>query len=710
VAGKKASGGKERIESSAHSWNMNGFATRLKLVLPMRIRSFVLACCLAIQLLPVAAQAENRLNSAVLRGIVERFTSLHYAQKPLNDSLSRTIFTNYLRRLDPGHYYFLQSDIESFRRYERQVDDMLRRGNPDFALDVFSRFKTRLSERLAMLEEILQEEFDFSKDAQWQLDRKEAPYPKDTEAAHAIWRLKMKFDLLTLTLGGTPLKEAKERVLKRVRGQWKDYSQYDDDDVLSVFLNAMASAYDPHSSYLAPQDLKNFDISIKLSLEGIGAVLRWEDGYTVVNSIVPGGAAFRHGKLQVDDRIIAVAQASDDFESVIDMRLNDVVQLIRGKRGTTVRLEVLRKTEKGFDTIKFAIVRDKIVLKDGEARAHVFTPENSGKQYPFTYRIGVIRLPSFYVDFNDRRRNPANYKSSSRDVRMHLESFVEQGVDGVILDLRGNGGGGLDEAIKMAGLFIGRKPIVVVRQTGGRHITVHRSRENSVYTGPLVILQNRYSASASEILAGAMRDYQRALLVGDTTTFGKGTVQNIVQLPEGYGALKVTIAQFYRVSGASTQNRGVPSDIILPSLNNVREVGEATLDHALPWHSIDAVSFRALSNLGTLVPDLSTRSGERVDRSEFFGQVRSDVQEYLDTVKPLQYTSIRKLQEDHERRRAQREQEIAEAREVEDDSETDSEADAPKATAEIDRDAYLEEGMAILEDSIRIQQHAKNNP
>ena len=234
-----------------------------------------------------------------------------------------------------------------------------------------------------------------------------------------------------------------------------------------------------------------------------------------------------------------------------------------------------------------------------------------------------------------------------------------------------------------------------------------RTFRDAVYTGPLLILQNRYSASASEILAGAMRDYQRALLVGDTTTFGKGTVQNIAQLPEGYGALKVTIAQFYRVSGASTQNRGVPSDIILPSLNNVREVGEATLDHALPWHSIDSVSYRALSNLGTLVPELSARSGERVDRSEFFAQVREDVQEYLDTVKPLQFTSIRRLQEEHQRRRAQREEELAQAKELEEDSEEAPEVDK---TAAILRDAYLEEGFAILEDYIHLQQHAKNNP
>jgi carboxyl-terminal processing protease len=655
----------------------------------------------------LAAQAEqSKLSGPVIKGIVEQFVSMHYSQKPLDDEMSLKIFKLYLNRLDPAHYYFLEDDVAEFRKYESRVDDMLRRGNANLALDIFERFKIRLSERLAMMEEFVGEDFDFSIDANWTLERAEQPYPKTTEEARKLWRTKIKFDLLTLKLGDTSLKEGKERLMKRVRGLWKDFSQYENDDVVSMFLNSMAAAYDPHSSYLAAQDLKNFDISIKLSLEGIGAVLRWDDGYTVVNSIVPGGAAARQGKLKTDDRIIAVAQGQKAFESVIDMRLNNVVQLIRGKRGTKVGLQILRKTKKGFDTLKIVIVRDKILLKDGEAQSNIFEqpPAGENKNKQEALRIGVIKLPSFYVDFNDRRKNPKNYKSSSRDVKVLLEKFVEENVDGVILDLRNNGGGGLDEAINMAGLFIGLNPVVIVRQSGGRRVTVHRSRERAVYTGPLVIMLNRYSASASEILAGAMHDFQRALLVGDTTTFGKGTVQNIFQLPEGYGALKVTIAQFYRVSGWSTQNRGVETSIVLPSLNNAREIGESTLDNALPWRSIDQVSYRPKGTFKTVLPALQRLSAKRVKDSEYFQNVDKDVQEFLTSIKPLKYTSILKMQEDDSRRKAQRDLELSTASKQENAEDTTEEVENTEDKKEIIADDYINESMAIIADYINLQQ------
>ena len=653
-----------------------------------------------------AAQEEKpKLTGSVVKGIVEQFVSMHYSQKPLDDEVSTKIFELFLNRLDPAHYYFLQDDVAEFRKFETRVDDMLRRGNANLALDIFERFKKRLSERLAMMEEFVGEDFDFSRDANWILERADQPYPETTAEARVIWRTKIKFDLLTLKLGDTSLKEGKERLMKRVRGLWKDFSQYENDDVVSMYLNSMAAAFDPHSSYLAAQDLKNFDISIKLSLEGIGAVLRWEDGYTVVNSIVPGGAAARNGKLKPDDRIIAVAQGDKAFESVIDMRLNNVVQLIRGKRGTKVGLQVLRKTKKGFDTLKIVIMRDKIVLKDGEAQSSIFEQpaavESKSKQEML--RIGVIKLRSFYVDFNDRRKNPGNYKSSSRDVKVLLKKFVDENVDGVILDLRNNGGGGLDEAINMAGLFIGHNPVVIVRQSGGRRVTVHRSRERAVYTGPLVIMLNRYSASASEILAGAMHDYQRAFLVGDTTTFGKGTVQNIFQLPEGYGALKVTIAQFYRVSGWSTQNRGVETSFVLPSLNNAREIGESTLDNALPWRSIDPVSYRVSGNLKKVLPQLKKLSAERIANSDFFQKIDEDVQEYLTKIKPLKYTSILKMQEDDTRRKTQRDQELAFATKKETEEKSATE-ESPESKKEIQRDDYMNESMAILADYINLQQ------
>ncbi len=653
----------------------------------------------------LAAQDEKqKLTGPVVKGIVEQFVSMHYAQKPLEDEMSAKIFKLYVNRLDPAHYYFLAADVNEFRKYETRIDDMLLRGKVKLALEIFELFKVRLSERLAMMEEFLTEDFDFSRDANWTLERDDLPYPETTEEARKIWRTKIKFDLLTLKLADTSIKDGKERLMKRVRGMWKDFSQYENDDVVSIFLNSMAAAYDPHSSYLAAQDLKNFDISIKLSLEGIGAVLRWEDGYTVVNSIVPGGAAARHGKLKADDKIIAVAQGEESFESVINMRLNNVVQLIRGKRGTKVGLQILRKTKKGFDTLKLVIVRDKIILKDGEARTQIFvhpSPEEN-KTAQETNRIGVIKLPSFYVDFNDRRKNPKNYKSSSRDVKKHLKDFVRENVDGVILDLRSNGGGGLDEAINMAGLFIGHNPVVIVRQSGGRRVTVHRSRERAVYDGPLLIMLNRYSASASEILAGAMHDYQRAILAGDTTTFGKGTVQNIFQLPEGYGALKVTIAQFYRVSGWSTQNRGVETSLVLPSLNNARDIGESTLDNALPWRSIDQVSYRVSGNLKKVFPKLKQLSEDRIANSEFFQKVEEDVQEYLTTIKPLKYTSILKMQEDDLRRKTQQDQERESATEkADEDNSDDTEIEEEKK--EIQLDAYMKESLEILSDYIKLQ-------
>ena len=670
-------------------------------------KSLLLRLALLLFLFPsfLAAQDEKqKLTGPVIKGIVEQFVSMHYAQKPLDDEMSAKIFKLYLNRLDPAHYYFLAADVNEYRQFETRIDDMLLRGKVKLALEIFERFKVRLSERLAMMEEFLAEDFDFSRDANWTLEREDLPYPETTEEARKIWRTKIKFDLLTLKLADTSIKDGKERLMKRVRGMWKDFSQYENDDVVSIFLNSMAAAYDPHSSYLAAQDLKNFDISIKLSLEGIGAVLRWEDGYTVVNSIVPGGAAARHGKLKADDRIIAVAQGEEAFESVIDMRLNNVVQLIRGKRGTKVGLQILRKTKKGFDTLKLVIVRDKIILKDGEARMQIFvhpSPEEN-KTAQETNRIGVIKLPSFYVDFNDRRKNPKNYKSSSRDVKKHLKEFVRENVDGVILDLRSNGGGGLDEAINMAGLFIGHNPVVIVRQSGGRRVTVHRSRERAVYDGPLLIMLNRYSASASEILAGAMHDYQRAILAGDTTTFGKGTVQNIFQLPEGYGALKVTIAQFYRVSGWSTQNRGVETSLVLPSLYNARDIGESTLDNALPWRSIDQVSYRVSGNLKKVLPKLKQLSENRIANSDFFQKVKEDVQEYLTTIKPLKYTSILKMQEDDLRRKTQRDQELESASENADEDDSDD-TEIEEEKKEIQLDEYMKESLEILSDYIKLQ-------
>ncbi|MBF0278039.1 MAG: carboxy terminal-processing peptidase [SAR324 cluster bacterium] len=622
------------------------------------LASFTLAFLILSQsFLLEAKEAAAPLTGRSVARIAQRFASMHYSQQPIGDEISQKTLKTYLNRIDPGHYYFLDSDIQEFLKYEYRLDDLLlRQGNVELSLHIFTRFKTRLSERLDYLESLEKETFDFKKDAAWKIDRSEEPYPKTMEEAQNLWRLKFKFDLLTLTLGGNTMEEAKERLLQRAKSTWKNYSQYTDNNVVALFLNALTSAFDPHSTYMEPRDQENFEINIKLSLEGIGAVLRWDDGYTVVNSIVPGGAAFREGSLKVSDRIVAVAQGDDPFESVVDVRLGDVVQLIRGKRGTRVRLQVMRKSESGDAIHTIAIVRDKIVLKDGEAKSYTLSPKSTATedfQAPEDFKVGLIHLPSFYTDFEGRRKNLPNYKSATRDVKTILEQFIEDKVDGVVLDLRNNGGGGLDEAVDMVGLFVGKKPAVVIRNSfGGEEIRTGRQKQ--IYAGPLLVLLNHYSASASEILAGALQDYGRAILVGDKTTFGKGTVQNISRLPPNFGALKVTIAQFYRVEGGSTQNKGVESDIVLPSLNNVWEIGESHLENALPWKKINALNFSPDNTIKNYLPQLKSLSQKRIDNDKEFVKIKKDINEYLTNVKPRELTTILGMQKDFEKNERER--------------------------------------------------------
>ncbi|MBF0289054.1 MAG: carboxy terminal-processing peptidase [SAR324 cluster bacterium] len=672
-----------------------------------------------------AKQVEAPLTGRSVAQIVHRFTSMHYSQYDLDDNISKRMFKAYLSRLDPGHYYFLDSDIKEFRKFETRLDDLLRQGNVELPLHIFTRFKTRLSERLELIKSFEKEKFDFKKDASWEIDRKNAPYPTSIEEAKKLWRTRFKFDLLTLKLGGNSEKEAKERLIRRANSAWKNYSQYTDNDVIALYLNALTSAFDPHSTYMAPHDQKNFEINIKLSLEGIGAVLRWEDGYTIINSIVAGGAAFREGTLKVNDRIIAVAQGEQPFENVVDMRLNEVVQLIRGKRGTTVRLQFLRKTKSGDKLHTVAIVREKIILKDGESKAYTLTPETMSEddvfQAPHHFKIGLIHLPSFYTDFEGRRNNPYDYKSASRDVKKQLMQFNQEKVDGLVLDLRDNGGGGLDEAVSMVGLFVGKKPAVVIRNSVGRQ-EIKKSRENKVYDGPLLVLLSQYSASASEILAGALQDYERAILVGDRATFGKGTVQNISKLSPKYGALKVTIAQFYRVAGGSTQNKGVEPDIVLPSLNNVWEIGEAHLENALPWKTIKPLRYSRDRKLQNHLSKLKKLSEERMKTNEEFIKIEKDIDDYLTTIKPRKYTTIFELQEDfekNEKRRKDRKKEIdqtlSDAKE-DDGGNNVSEEETIKPDEEKDesgfdyagKNIYLEESIFILEDYIRLLQQGNS--
>ena len=607
----------------------------------------------AILLLVLAASCSHpradespELTGDHVANITRMFLRSHYSRLSFDDAHSAEMLRTYVNRFDPGHYYFLRSDVEEFQRYSTLLDDKIRRGNIDVAFTIYNRFLERLQERDAFVNKVLHENFDLTKDDTFQVDRKDAPYPASTAEAERLFHSRIKRELLELTLRGETQDAAKEALRKRYRSAHFRFEHFTHNDVVTAFLNAFTNAYDPHSSYMSPDDLENFNISMRLSLEGIGATLRWEDGYTVISSIIPGGAAAREGTLQPEDRIVAVGEGpAGPLEDVTNTRLIDVVKLIRGERGTIVRVAYLRKGKGLVETRhEVSIVRDKILLTEGEAKGEVDEVPVNGRPQPM--RIGVINLPSFYVDFSQRNTNPADFKSASRDVERILDGFRASNVDGVILDLRNNGGGGLDEAVSLAGLFLRRGPILMVKDVRGNISRINNPHSSPIYQGPLLVLVNRYSASASEIVAGALQDYGRAVLVGDRATFGKGTVQNIITLPQGLGALKATVAKFYRPGSASTQNKGVEPDIVLPSMNNSLDIGESSLENAMPWDTVQPVSFKPWGDIANVLPTLRERSRQRTGADPYFKEVRAEVEDYVQNRKNRKTLTLKQLVEE----------------------------------------------------------------
>jgi len=658
---------------------------------PIRFLLLLVAFILAASCSQPSAQPRTDLNAEDVAYITRRFLESHFSQTPFDDSHSQEMLRLYLNVYDPGHYYFLAGDIQEFQRYAATLDDYIRRYNIDIAFTIYNRFTQRMQERRAYLTRTLKNGFDLTKDETFFVVRKDAPYPKDTPEAENLFRKKLKMELLDLTLRGQEEEEAKENLRKRYRSLFFRFERFTQNDVVTAFLNSFTASYDPHSTYMSPDELENFNISMRLSLEGIGATLRWEDGYTVISSIIPGGAAAREGTLMPEDKIVAVGEGnSGTWEDATNQRLIDVVKLIRGRRGTTVRLAFMRM-EKGLveKRMEIAIVRDKIVLTDGEAIGSIETFTPPGSQHPL--KMGLIKLPSFYVDFAGRNSNPKNYKSASRDVRRLLIGFKKEGVEGVVLDLRNNGGGGLDEAVSVAGLFLNRGPVVMVKDVGGGINAYGNPHRQPYFQGPLVVLVNRYSASASEIVAGALQDYGRAVLVGDKATFGKGTVQNINTLPRGLGALKTTVAKFYRPGSASTQNRGVEPSIVLPSLNNHLEIGESSLKNALPWDTVRRRTFQPWGDLHAVLPMLQERSRQRIDASEYFARIRKEVDEYNQSRKDRKEVSLNQLIS--ERKESERRAE-----------ETKKPHIAPPAEKKINpsEDPVMTEGMGVLSDMINV--------
>jgi len=553
--------------------------------------------------------AYTKSQSRTTLELIDALGSKHYLKQELNDSVSHELLDKYLESLDPSHSYFLSGDIRKLSVWQNKLDDTLKRGELAPAFDIFNQFRekalARLEKNIALLQSDYQ--FDFSVDETLVIDPDNKTWLDTEEQLDEHWRKLVKDSYLRLLLNDKNPDEIRRNLIRRYSNQIKQLKSRDAEDVYQIYMNALTGIYDPHTSYLSPRQLENFNISMSLSLEGIGAVLQSEDGYTKVVRVVPGGPADKHGALAPEDQIVGVGQGeSGDIEDIIGWRLDDVVELIRGKKGTTVRLEIIPALAESQDETKIlAIVRDKVKLEEQAAKSKILETDRNGTKY----RIGVIDIPAFYLDFDAYRNRDPDFKSTTRDVTLLVDQLKEADVDGIIIDLRNNGGGSLQEATTLTDLFINPGPVVQIRHTNQLISRQYRSRSPAIYDGPVLVLINRLSASASEIFAGALQDYGRALVVG-TQSYGKGTVQVLVPLSEGQ--VKLTESKFYRVSGESTQHRGVVPDISLPTFYSLEDIGESSQEHALPWDTIHPVPFKSYDDPRTMVPELQARHDQRV--------------------------------------------------------------------------------------------------
>ncbi len=533
---------------------------------------------------------------AETKAIVDLLTRYHYKKKWLNDSISSEIFDNYLDALDPNKANFLKTDIDYFSKYRYELDDELLDGNLDFAYQVFSIYRERSLERLDYLDVLFQEEFDWSAKEELDIERPDWSHAKTREDLNELWRKIVKNQALSYKLTGKEWTDIVDALQKRYARVKKSVYQYNSEDVYQTYMNAFTSTFDPHTDYFSPIAKENFQIDMSASLEGIGARLTQQLDYTKVEDVIPGGPAFKSKQLYKNDKIIGVAQGDEgSFEDVIGWRIDDVVQKIRGPKGSVVRLQVLRHDQDINslpDTVR--IVRDKIKLEESTAQSELIPIRENGE----VFNLGVITIPQFYIDFEEMHQGKEDYTSTTRDVKYLISGLREEGMDGLLIDLRFNGGGSLQEAVELTGLFIDEGPVVQVRDTYDSVDIYLDENDGYYYDGPLAVLTNRYSASASEIFSGAIQDYKRGIIIGENT-FGKGTVQNLIDLDlylrnagVELGQLKMTLAKFYRVTGSSTQHIGVAPDIALPSPYDDEAFGESDMPNALPWDEIRSARFR----------------------------------------------------------------------------------------------------------------------
>lgn len=551
-------------------------------------------------------------HSRTLQSTVAMLGKHHYEEIQVDDDFSQLWLDGYIEFLDPTKSFLLQADIDQFnKRYSTKLDDFTQSGDLSPAEEIYELFRSKAIKQIERNLEILSNsdyQFGYETDASLPTDREDYTWPANQEEAKEKSERLLTLSMLNLKLSGKEEQASRDQLSRRYKSQLSNIRQQKTQQVLDLYLNALGHIYDPHTDYFSPRQSENFEINMSLSLEGIGAVLQKDDEFTKVVSVVPGGPAEQQGELKAADRIIAIGEGEDcEFVDVIGWRLDEVVDRIRGPKGASIRLKVIPSTEDKLseEYAVIRIVRDRVKLEDNAAKGEIIEIESDGTQYA----LGVIDIPSFYLDINAMRNRDPDYRSTTRDVRNILDDFKEQGIDGVIIDLRQNGGGSLLEAATLTDLFVDPGPVVQIRDQNNRIYRNHRARARAYYDGPLMVLIDRLSASASEIYAGAIQDYSRGLVVG-SQSFGKGTVQSVQALPSGQ--LKLTESKFYRISGDSTQHKGVIPDIELPGLFNPLEIGESSYDNALGWDQIRGIPHRRYDDYQAYLPPLLEKHSQRL--------------------------------------------------------------------------------------------------
>ena len=675
-----------------------------------------IACSATPRIVDIDVPGSNNLKpeprqAKVAKEIAELVSTVSYKRIQLNDSISNVIFNNYLKEMDANHSYFLASDIKEFEKYRKTFDDDLKTGDLSAAFFMFNTYQKRYNEKISYSLKQLDDKFDFTKNDTYTYDSSKLPWFKNQAESDNVWHNKVKYDYLNLKLAGQADSAIRSTLKKRYDNLLSQSNKINNQDAFQIFMTAFTNAVDPHTSYFNPANAANFNIDMARSLEGIGATLASENEFVTIKSVVPGGPADKSKQLKIDDKIIGVAQGNEDFVDVVGWRLDNAITLIRGKKGTTVRLKILSKDQDLSAKPKIVtMVREKIILEDQSVKKKVKTVVRDGK----TYTYGIIEIPAFYADWAEMQKGNPNYKSTTRDVKFAIDSLKKAHIDGLIIDLRGNGGGSLTEAIDLTGLFIKKGPVVQVKDYRGK-VEVDEDKDPSVlWDGPLAVMTDRFSASASEIFAGAIQDYGRGIIVGNTT-YGKGTVQSAIAMKridsdfaDKDDQINLTMAKFYRISGSSTQHKGVTPDIEFPTVFPADKYGESAEKSALPWDEIASSKYEKVANLNTVIAELKQKHDARMKTSKEYAYLLQDIAEFkkrdADVALPLNETALKKQRDELEDKNLKRENERRVSRGLPPITKKDE-----KTTKEDDVDFIQDETLNILTDFITNPQIAVKN-